>query len=83
MGRMRQRACPKLVAFVVVVVGWYLVLAQDSDDGVKFASKRRRPKGEFLAGTFILTQKSLDEAPYRYLRNQGLYIQPSANKLRT
>ena len=25
-----------------------------------------RPKGEFLAGSFILTQKSLDEAPYRY-----------------
>ena len=23
-------------------------------------------KGEFLAGTFILTQKSLSEAPYRY-----------------
>ena len=22
--------------------------------------------GEFIAGTFILTQKSLDEAPYRY-----------------
>ena len=22
--------------------------------------------GEFVAGTFILTQKSLDEAPYRY-----------------
>ncbi len=25
-----------------------------------------RPKGEFLAGSFILTQKSLDEAPFRY-----------------
>ena len=23
-------------------------------------------KGEFVAGSFILTQKSLDEAPYRY-----------------
>ena len=28
--------------------------------------KRTRRKGEFLAGTFILTQKSLSEAPYRY-----------------
>ena len=28
--------------------------------------KRTRKKGEFLAGTFILTQKSLSEAPYRY-----------------
>ena len=28
--------------------------------------KRNRKKGEFLAGTFILTQKSLSEAPYRY-----------------
>ena len=24
------------------------------------------PTGEFVAGTYILTQKSLDEAPYRY-----------------
>ena len=29
-------------------------------------SKRIRKKGEFVAGTFILTQKSLSEAPYRY-----------------
>ena len=29
-------------------------------------AKRTKPKGEFLAGTFILTQKSLNEAPYRY-----------------
>ena len=28
--------------------------------------QRSRKKGEFLAGTFILTQKSLSEAPYRY-----------------
>ena len=28
--------------------------------------KRIRKKGEFVAGTFILTQKSLSEAPYRY-----------------
>ena len=28
--------------------------------------KRMRKPGEFLAGTFILTQKSLSEAPYRY-----------------
>ena len=28
--------------------------------------KRSRKEGEFLAGTFILTQKSLSEAPYRY-----------------
>ena len=27
---------------------------------------RDKRKGEFLAGTFILTQKSLSEAPYRY-----------------
>ena len=27
---------------------------------------RVKRKGEFLAGTFILTQKSLSEAPYRY-----------------
>lgn len=25
-----------------------------------------RPRGEFVAGSFILTQKSLNEAPYRY-----------------
>ncbi len=25
-----------------------------------------RRKGEFIAGSFILTQKSLNEAPYRY-----------------
>ena len=29
-------------------------------------TKKERPEGEFLAGTFILTQKSLNEAPYRY-----------------
>ena len=28
--------------------------------------KRIRKEGEFVAGTFILTQKSLSEAPYRY-----------------
>ncbi len=34
---------------------------------VAFASggRQRRP-GEFVAGTFILTQESLEEAPYRY-----------------
>ena len=30
------------------------------------AGARAKRKGEFLAGTFILTQKSLSEAPYRY-----------------
>ena len=30
------------------------------------AGVRVKRKGEFLAGTFILTQKSLSEAPYRY-----------------
>ena len=28
--------------------------------------KLTKKKGDFLAGTFILTQKSLSEAPYRY-----------------
>ena len=30
------------------------------------AGVRVKRNGEFLAGTFILTQKSLSEAPYRY-----------------
>ena len=33
---------------------------------IKADCKRIRKTGEFLAGTFILTQKSLSEAPYRY-----------------
>ena len=33
--------------------------------GNDVAKLPQRPKGEFLAGTFILSQKSLDEAPYR------------------
>ena len=29
-------------------------------------SESLKKEGEFVAGTFILTQKSLNEAPYRY-----------------
>ena len=28
-------------------------------------------KGDFVAGSFILTQKALSEAPYRYSRSTG------------
>ena len=31
-----------------------------------FVQASDQSDGEFVAGTFILTQKSLDEAPYRY-----------------
>ena len=31
-----------------------------------FGQEADKSDGEFVAGTFILTQKSLDEAPYRY-----------------
>ena len=46
------------VAFVLFVVLLIFIFGADC--------KRARKTGEFVAGTFILTQKSLSEAPYRY-----------------
>lgn len=63
---MLRRAC-------TVVFIWSLVSpALSANDEVEQA-KPHRPVGEFLAGTFILTQKSLDEAPYRYVEVCNLY----------
>lgn len=43
---------------VFLTLGVFLgILGQEADQS---------STGEFVAGTFILTQKSLDEAPYRY-----------------
>lgn len=48
-----------LFSFFVLVV---FVRAED-EAASSLPSER---KGEFVAGSFILTQKSLNEAPYRY-----------------
>ena len=50
-----QKYAVPLSLFVLFSMGIY-----------KADCKRIRKTGEFLAGTFILTQKSLSEAPYRY-----------------
>ena len=50
----RWRAPPWWLRAVVAVVA-VVVVAEEEEPG-----------GEFVAGSFILTQKALDEAPYRY-----------------
>ncbi len=49
---MKPSAAAGVVAAVLL---WLLVVAEGQEE-----------EGEFVAGTFIITQKALDEAPYRY-----------------
>jgi hypothetical protein len=45
---------PPAAAVVAALLLWLLVMAEGQEEG------------EFVAGTFIITQEALDEAPYRY-----------------
>ncbi len=49
--RMKPPAAAVVVAAMLL---WLLVMAEGQEEG------------EFVAGTFIITQEALDEAPYRY-----------------
>ena len=46
---------PPAAGVVAAVLLWLLVVAEGQEE-----------EGEFVAGTFIITQEALDEAPYRY-----------------
>ncbi len=46
---------PAAAGLVAAVLLWLLVVAEGQEE-----------EGEFVAGTFIITQEALDEAPYRY-----------------
>ena len=44
----------------------YAVAKKGEADGVEGGKEEEKGSGEFTAGSFIVTQKGLDEAPYRY-----------------
>ena len=50
---------PTIALAIVVAINSKSVVAEEVEGG---------REGEFVAGSFILTQKALNEAPYRYSR---------------
>ena len=54
LGRVQIVKCCKMLFLIILCLSWRSVGAGD------------HVEGEFVAGTFILTQKSLSEAPHRY-----------------